>query len=116
MFAARTLTDKENPRSIQDRHEGFMPRIVSEDEGKAWRELPPIGGRISKDDLFRNSMTFSSIMAASDVSPINGSPLSGPLALAFGADVKCYLALREGDALLLRAFESQYAHALRWHW
>ena len=40
---------------------------------------------------------------ASDGSPITGSPLNGPRALAFGADGKCYLALREGNALLLLA-------------
>ena len=45
VFAARTLTDKENPTPIAGRHEGYMPRIVSEDDGKTWRELPPIGGR-----------------------------------------------------------------------
>ena len=38
---------------------------------------------------------------APDGSPITGSPLHGPRALAFGADGKCYLALREGNALLL---------------
>jgi enterochelin esterase-like enzyme len=66
VFAARTLTDKENPKLIEGRHEGFMPRIVSEDEGKTWRELPPIGGRISKDDPFRCIMTFSSIVRLKD--------------------------------------------------
>ena len=66
VFAARTLTDKENPKLIEGRHEGFMPRIVSEDDGKTWRELPPIGGRISKDDSFRNIMTFSSIVRLKD--------------------------------------------------
>jgi hypothetical protein len=62
VFAARTLTDKENPTPVADRHEGFMPRIVSEDSGRTWRELPPIGGPISKNDPFRNIMTFSSIV------------------------------------------------------
>ena len=38
---------------------------------------------------------------AADGSPITGSPLNGPRALAFGPDGKCYLALREGNALLL---------------
>jgi len=36
-----------------------------------------------------------------DGSPITGASLNGPRALAFGADGKCYLALREGNALLL---------------
>lgn len=38
---------------------------------------------------------------APDGSPITGSPLNGPRALAFGADGNGYLALREGNALLL---------------
>jgi len=38
---------------------------------------------------------------APDGSPITGSSLHGPRALAFGPDGKCYLALREGNALLL---------------
>ena len=66
VFAARTLTDKENPTPIAGRHEGFMPRIMSEDDGKTWRELPPIGGPISKTDSFRCIMTFSSIVRLMD--------------------------------------------------
>lgn len=38
---------------------------------------------------------------APDGSPITGSPLNGPRAMAFGTDGKCYVALREGNALLL---------------
>jgi sugar lactone lactonase YvrE len=38
---------------------------------------------------------------AADGSPINGSPLHGPRALTFSADGKCYLTLREGNAVLL---------------
>jgi streptogramin lyase len=37
---------------------------------------------------------------APDGSPITGSPLHGPRALAFGPDGTCWLALREGNALL----------------
>jgi len=70
VFAARTLTDKENPKLIDGRNEGFMPRILSEDDGKTWRELPPIGGPISKDDPFRNIMTFSSIVRLRDGSTL----------------------------------------------
>jgi hypothetical protein len=66
IFAARTLTDKESPTAIQGRHEGYMPRMVSEDEGRTWFERPPIGGRISKDDPFRCIMTFSSIVRLKD--------------------------------------------------
>ncbi len=87
VFAARTLTDKENPRSIQGRHEGFMPRIVSEDEGKTWRELPPIGGRIfsaPRDDTARASLgngpksNFGRCTAYSF--PPTGCDCEGPLA------------------------------------
>lgn len=66
VFAARTLTDKENPRSFPGRKQGYMPRIMSEDDGKTWRELPPIGGPISKTDPFRCIMTFSSIVRLKD--------------------------------------------------
>jgi hypothetical protein len=66
VFAARTSTDKESPAAITDRYTGYMPRIVSEDDGKTWRELPPIGGPITKDDPFRNIMTFSSIVRLKD--------------------------------------------------
>lgn len=38
---------------------------------------------------------------AADGAPILGSPLHGPRALAFGPDGNAYLALREGNALLL---------------
>ena len=70
VFAARTLTNKENPKLIAGRHEGYMPRIVSEDDGKTWRELPPLGGPISKNDPFRNIMTFSSIVRLKDGSSL----------------------------------------------
>ncbi|MFM9128478.1 MAG: LamG-like jellyroll fold domain-containing protein, partial [Candidatus Limnocylindrus sp.] len=66
VFAARTLTDNENPKLIEGRYQGFMPRIVSEDDGQTWRELPPIGGAISRDDPFRCIMTFSSIVRLKD--------------------------------------------------
>lgn len=70
VFAARTLSGKENPKLIDGRNEGFMPRIVSEDDGKTWRELPPVGGRIAKDDPFRCIMTFSSIVRLKDGSSL----------------------------------------------
>jgi streptogramin lyase len=38
---------------------------------------------------------------AADGSPITGSPLHGPRAMAFAPDGKCWLALREGNAILL---------------
>jgi hypothetical protein len=70
VFAARTLTDKETPKLIEGRNEGYMPRIVSEDDGKTWRELPPDGGLISKTDPFRNIMTFSSLVRLKDGSSL----------------------------------------------
>jgi hypothetical protein len=70
IFAARTLTDKENPKAIAGRYQGFMPRIASEDDGKTWREMPPIGGLIAQDDPFRNIMTFSSIVQLKDGSSL----------------------------------------------
>ena len=66
VFAARTAVGKEVINDFPDRVQGFMPRIVSEDDGKTWRELPPIGGRIAKDDPFRCIMTFSSIVPLKD--------------------------------------------------
>jgi hypothetical protein len=70
VFAARTLTDKENPKPIEGRQQGFMPRIVSEDGGRTWREMPPIGGRLAKEDPFRCIMTFSSIVRLKDGSSL----------------------------------------------
>ena len=70
IFAARTLTEKENPRPIPGRHQGYMPRVVSEDDGRTWRELPPLGDRIAMDNPFRNVMTFSSIVRLKDGSSL----------------------------------------------
>jgi hypothetical protein len=59
-------------------HAGPMAR--SDDAGLTWRELPPIGGRITKDDAFRCIMTFSSIVRLKDGSSLGlfhrGSGLS----------------------------------------
>ena len=38
---------------------------------------------------------------AKDGSPITGSPVQGPRAMAFARDGKCYVALREGNAVIL---------------
>lgn len=65
VFAARTATDKEAIKDIAGRQQGYMPRIVSKDDGKTWREQPPLG-TIGKDDPFRNIMTFSSIVRLKD--------------------------------------------------
>ena len=66
IFAARTLTDKEIPRQIPGRYQGYMPRLLSEDDGRTWRELPPLGDRIAMENPFRNVMTFSSIVPLKD--------------------------------------------------
>jgi len=39
---------------------GSMPRIMSEDDGRTWREVPPLG------DAFRCVMTFSSMIRLKD--------------------------------------------------
>ena len=61
--------------------------------------------RIRKIDMKTGTIsTWSGTGAkstAADGSPIAGSPLNGPRALAFAPDGKCWLALREGNALLL---------------
>lgn len=70
IFAARTLTDKESPRDVPGRYQGYMPRVMSEDDGRTWRELPPLGDRIAMDNPFRNVMTFSSIVRLKDGSSL----------------------------------------------
>ncbi len=66
VFAARTLLEKEEPKAIEGRLQGCMPRTLSEDGGKTWREMPPFGGKDAKTDPFRNVMTFSSIVRLKD--------------------------------------------------
>ena len=58
VFAASTHVQE--PREFAGRLQGWMPRIVSEDAGKTWRELPPLSPR--PDNAFANVMTFSSIV------------------------------------------------------
>ena len=65
VFAARTLIEKENPKDIPGRFQGYMPRIVSEDDGKTWREEPPLG-TLGGDSPFLCIMTFSSIVRLKD--------------------------------------------------
>lgn len=61
--------------------------------------------RIRKIDLASGTIsTWSGTgekKIAPDGSPITGSALNGPRALAFAPDGKCYLALREGNAVLV---------------
>jgi streptogramin lyase len=61
--------------------------------------------RIRKIDLATGTITTwagtGERKTAADGSPIQGSPLNGPRAIAFARDGKCWLALREGNAVLL---------------
>jgi len=70
VFAARTLTEKESPRDIPGRLQGFMPRILSEDDGRTWREEPPLGHSLAQEDPFRCVMTFSSMARLKDGSTL----------------------------------------------
>jgi len=69
VFAARTLLAKENPSDIPGRSEGYMPRVVSEDNGATWREEPPLGPP-GNDSPFRCIMTFSSMVKLKDGSTL----------------------------------------------
>jgi hypothetical protein len=62
IFAARTLVKNERPVEIPGRLEGSMPRVVSEDGGKTWREMPPLSPISGPDAKFSNVMTFSSMV------------------------------------------------------
>ena len=73
VFAARTASPDKVINDIPGRLEGYMPRILSEDDGKTWREEPPLGplaaGAATKEWLanpFRCIMTFSSIVRLKD--------------------------------------------------
>lgn len=69
VFAARTLLAKENPSDIPGRSEGYMPRVVSDDNGATWREEPPLGPP-GNDSPFRCIMTFSSMVKLKDGSTL----------------------------------------------
>ena len=68
VFAAFTSPDKMLIRDIPDRLQGWMPRIVSEDEGKTWREIAPLSPK--PDMSFVNVMTFSSVVRLKDGSTL----------------------------------------------
>jgi|688.fasta_scaffold203891_2 hypothetical protein len=78
VFAARTLTDNEHPRPIPGRLQGWMPRLVSEDDGKTWREEPPLSTPLATNAPFRNVMTFSSMVPLQDGSTLVGLGASPP--------------------------------------
>lgn len=50
--------------------EGWMPRVVSEDGGKTWREEPPLSPIAGPDAAFKNVMTFSSMVRLTDGSTL----------------------------------------------
>jgi hypothetical protein len=71
VFAASTLVKE--PREFPGRLRGWMPRLVSEDDGKTWREEPPLGPLppdATTADWFTNQfrcvMTFSSMIRLED--------------------------------------------------
>lgn len=73
VFAASTARPDQVKSALPGRLEGYMPRIMSDDEGKTWREEPPLGplaaGAATKEWLanpFRCIMTFSSIVRLKD--------------------------------------------------
>lgn len=66
IFAARTLVKNEKPAEVPERLEGSMPRVVSEDGGKTWREEPPLSAISGPDAKFKNTMTFSSMVRLKD--------------------------------------------------
>jgi hypothetical protein len=67
VFAMRTIrgNSEADARDVPNRLEGCMPRIVSEDGGGTWREIPPLGG-FERESPWRCVMTFSSIVRLKD--------------------------------------------------
>lgn len=75
IFAASTLVQK--PEEFPSRLKGWMPRVVSEDNGQSWREEPPLGPVSAEAPSaewlaspFRNVMTFSSMVPLKDGSTL----------------------------------------------
>jgi len=75
IFAASTLVQK--PQEFAGRLKGWMPRVVSEDEGLSWREETPLGvmppdpkAKDWSENPFRNVMTFSSMVRLKDGSTL----------------------------------------------
>jgi hypothetical protein len=79
VFAAVLGAPKEVRQNNPSLVEGWMPRIVSEDDGKTWREVAPLSPK--PDKTFTNVMTFSSIVRLKD-----GSTLGLYHRGAFGKD------------------------------
>lgn len=68
VFAAFTSSGKQVVKEIPGRYEGWMPRVVSEDDGNTWREVPPLSPK--PDIKFANVMTFSSMVRLKDGSTL----------------------------------------------
>nr|NDG08104.1 exo-alpha-sialidase [Oxalobacteraceae bacterium] len=68
VFAAFTSSGQKVVNDIPGRLEGWMPRLVSEDDGKTWREVPPLSPK--PDTKFANVMTFSSMVRLKDGSTL----------------------------------------------
>ena len=70
VLAQKTMTRKGAEITEQsENYSGFMPRVVSEDNGKTWRALPPLG----TSDLtspFMCVMTFASMVELKDGSTL----------------------------------------------
>jgi hypothetical protein len=79
VFAMRTLGKvEEGVRELPDRLEGYMPRIVSEDGGKTWTEMPPLGpfNRERGPARYRCSRSCGSILRRPSSWPSRGRPTS----------------------------------------
>ena len=70
IFATRTLSKKEGAKEFPGRLEGAMPRVVSEDGGKTWREVPPLSAALGSNAKFKAVMTFSSMVRLKDGSTL----------------------------------------------
>jgi len=70
VFSGKTAVGKDEViNDFPGRLQGYVPRIVSEDDGTTWRELPPLGpGRLAKDEPFRCVFAFSTIEPLKDSS------------------------------------------------
>ena len=68
VFSGKTAVGKDEViNDFPGRLQGYVPRMVSEDDGKTWREEPPLGpGRLAKDEPFRCVFAFSTILPLKD--------------------------------------------------
>ena len=68
VFSGKTAVGKDEViNDFPGRLQGYVPRMVSEDDGKTFREEPPLGpGRLAKDEPFRCVFAFSTIVPLKD--------------------------------------------------